>query len=713
MKHFLRIFEYIWPQRKSVVVIVATVVLISILFAFSYATISPLLTVMMGSEGIHGWMDRKICQHRYDMKFYVPDSVDIINSSDSSAAYRLRITSIDEKSSAYQAGLRKEDWIIDIDGVSVNKQGKASIPLLLDVLATVPENEIVKIRYNRINDEGVVEKLPLEFKAAKKPFYANLAQKALSYVPRDESRKDKLNAILFIIIVMMFVTFIRCICKYVHDYLLQKVVDVSLTNMRNNMFSRALNMEVGFFSSEGASDTVSRMIRDTDATGRGIKLVFGKALLEPAKALGLLVFALISAPKITLIFVSCAPAMFWVIAKLGKKMSKATRRSLESWSVMLAKLEESIAALRIVKVYGRQDHERERFRSVNQTLLKYYLKIAKVDALTPQLLEILGMIGGSIGIMFGAYWVFSGEIDAPQFLTLMIILGTIAESFRKTSDVWNKVKQADAAAERVYKVLDQGTEYEADNAVELSPIRNKIVFNNINFTYPGNETPSLKSVNLTIRAGEKVALVGPNGSGKTTLASLLPRFYNPDNGTITFDGVDIKQATLASVRAQIGLVTQNTMTFKDTIANNIGYGKLGATREEIIDAAKRAYAHDFIKQLPKGYDSIIGEASSGFSGGQLQRIAIARAIVSNPAILIFDEATSQVDAESETKIHIAIEDLMQGRTSIIIAHRFSTILKADTIAVFDEGKIRAIGTHEELVKSCPLYNALYETQIIK
>jgi ABC-type multidrug transport system fused ATPase/permease subunit len=177
--------------------------------------------------------------------------------------------------------------------------------------------------------------------------------------------------------------------------------------------------------------------------------------------------------------------------------------------------------------------------------------------------------------------------------------------------------------------------------------------------------------------------------------------------------VDIKQATLASVRAQIGLVTQNTMTFKDTIANNIGYGKLGATREEIIDAAKRAYAHDFIKQLPKGYDSIIGEASSGFSGGQLQRIAIARAIVSNPAILIFDEATSQVDAESETKIHIAIEDLMQGRTSIIIAHRFSTILKADTIAVFDEGKIRAIGTHEELVKSCPLYNALYETQIIK
>ena len=712
MKNFFRIFEYIWPQRQRIAAILITVVLISILFAFSYAAISPMLTVMMGSEGIHGWMNRKICQHRYDMKFYVPDSVDF-SSSESTAAYRLRITSIGGKSAAYQAGLRNEYWIVNVDGKSADPNGNVSIQSLLYSLATAPEKGVIKIDYSRVSDSGVVENLSTEFKSVEKPFYTDLAQKALSYVPRDDTRKDKLNAIIFIIIVMMFVTFIRCICRYIHDYQLQKVVDVSLTNMRNDMFSRSLNMEVGFFSSEGASDTVSRMIRDTDATGRGIKLVFGKALLEPTKAIGLFITALILAPKITLIFVSCAPAMFIAIAMLGKRMNKATRRSLESWSVMLSKLEESIAALRIVKIYGRQDHERERFRSVNQTLLKYYLRIAKVDALTPPLLEILGMIAGSAGVMFGAYSVFSGNIDAADFFTLMIILGTIAESFRKTSDIWNKIKQADAAAERVYAVLDQETEYEANNAVELSPIRNKIVFNNINFTYPGNETPSLKSVSLTIRAGEKVALVGPNGSGKTTLASLLPRFYDPQNGTITFDGVDIKTATLASLRAQIGLVTQNTMTFKDTIANNIGYGKIDATREEIIDAAKRAYAHDFIIQLPKGYDSYIGEASAGFSGGQLQRIAIARAIISNPAILIFDEATSQVDAESETKIHIAIEDLMQGRTSIIIAHRFSTILKADTIAVFDEGKIRAIGSHEELVKSCPLYNALYETQIIK
>jgi subfamily B ATP-binding cassette protein MsbA len=281
------------------------------------------------------------------------------------------------------------------------------------------------------------------------------------------------------------------------------------------------------------------------------------------------------------------------------------------------------------------------------------------------------------------------------------------------SDVWNKIQQANAAAERVYEIIDEKPEVESPDAFELEPLKNKIDFVNIVFTYPSSKRPILKGINLSVEAGHNIAIVGPNGSGKTTLANLIPRFYDPDSGSILIDGKDIRQATLFSLRSQIAMVTQNVVTFNDTVAANIAYGKRNATREEIISAAQRAFAHEFIDPLPEGYDTIIGEQGSGLSGGQLQRIVIARAILKNPAILIFDEATSQIDADSEAKIHKAIEEIMQDRTSFIIAHRFSTVISADVIVVMDDGRIIAQGQHEELIKTCPLYQSLYETQLIK
>jgi subfamily B ATP-binding cassette protein MsbA len=225
--------------------------------------------------------------------------------------------------------------------------------------------------------------------------------------------------------------------------------------------------------------------------------------------------------------------------------------------------------------------------------------------------------------------------------------------------------------------------------------------------------PVLKGVNLTVEAGHNIAIVGPNGSGKTTLVNLVPRFHDPDSGQILIDGQNIRDATLFSLRSQISMVTQNVVTFNDTVAANIAYSKPGATKEEIIDAAKRSYIHEFVEPLPKGYDTMIGEQGTGFSGGQLQRIVIARAILKNPSILIFDEATSQVDAESEAKIHKAIEEIMRGRTSFIIAHRFSTVISADLIVVMDDGQIIDQGQHEELMQRCSLYQGLYETQLVK
>jgi subfamily B ATP-binding cassette protein MsbA len=328
-------------------------------------------------------------------------------------------------------------------------------------------------------------------------------------------------------------------------------------------------------------------------------------------------------------------------------------------------------------------------------------------------MEILGMAASSAALIFGALWVTEGQMDGSKFLGLLIILGFAAESARKTSDIWNKLQEANAAAERVFAVIDEPIEFEKPNAIELPPLKRKIEFKDVVFTYPGSDRPALKGINLTVQAGHNVAVVGPNGSGKTTLANLIPRFYDPDSGQILIDDENIRDVTLFSLRNQIGMVTQNIVTFNDTIAANIGYGKAGATRKEIIAAAKRTFAHEFIEPLPDGYDTIIGEHGAGLSGGQLQRIIIARAILKNPAILIFDEAMSQVDADSEAKIHKAIEEIMQDRTSFIIAHRFSTVITADIIVVMDEGQIIAQGQHDELMQICPLYQSLYETQLVR
>ncbi len=708
MSAFKRMFGYVWPQWPRIIAVVVSAIIVCCLLSLSFMTVIPLLKVMMGEEGIHGWVERNTTSARYGMSFSVPDSIGL-----SEAAHALVVTGIKKDSPAQKAGLQKLDVVIGVNRLRADEDDQQILrSRLLEELATAPANTDVTIQIRRLAAEKPTVS-ELTFNSGPKPFYVDRLERWLTILPRERTRENTTKTVVYIILAMVLVTIIRCLAKFYQEYIVQKIVQIGVNHLREDAFSHALEMPVGYFANERPSDTVSRIVSDTSVMGKAVKIMLGKALREPLVALFNVAAAMWINWQLTVIFLCSGPFVLWLVIVFGRKMKRATRKSLMAASQMLAKLQEAMAGLRVVKVYNRYEYERRNFGAINKRLLKQSLKISKVDAATMPAMEMLGMIAGSAALVVGASWVTQGQVDGSEFLGLLLLLGAAAESVRKTSDVWNKIQEANAAAERVFAVIDAQGEHEKSGAIELPSLKKRIEFKEVVFTYPGASEPALRGINLVVPAGHNVAIVGPNGSGKSTLANLIPRFYDPDSGQVLIDGIDIRSATLSSLRTQIGMVTQNVVTFNDTIAANIGYGKDGATREQIIAAARRAFAHEFISLLPDGYDTVIGEQGMGLSGGQLQRIIIARAILKNPPILIFDEATSQVDADSEAKIRDAIEEIMQDRTTFIIAHRFSTVVGADVIVVMTGGQIIAQGRHDELLQNCQLYQSLSETQLVK
>jgi len=736
MNDFKRIFGYVWPQWPKVLVVVFSAFVVAVLLSVSFMTVIPLLKVMMGTEGLHVWADRKTCDLRYGLDFSLRDATEVFTADDRSAPgiYSLLIAAVQENSLAEAAGFRPQDRIVGVGEYPASKPvAEARVPFstLLAELAATTKNSI-DVRLSRLDQGRVFHDVELvlhtphdkayievlgwsrfrKAQLAAKAWVASAGQRAVSFVPRQQGRENKTKAVIYIILAVGVLTIIRCLAKFYQGYLAEKIVQIGVNRLREDAFGRVLCMPMSFFVDERPSDTVSRIVRDTNVMGRAVKMMLGKALREPLNAAVMMLVAMLLNWQLTLIFACSAPLVLGLLMVFGRKMKKATRKSLIAGSQMLGKLQETVGGLGVVKVYNQQQHERDSFKRINDRLLKQLLRISRVDAATTPVLEVLGMAAASVALVVGVHWVTQSRMDGSEFLGLLVLLGVAAESVRKTSNVWNRIQEANAAAERVFAVIDQPVEVEKPGAFELPRLRNRVEFANVVFSYPASAEPVLKGVNLTVPAGHNVAIVGPNGAGKTTLANLIPRFYDPDSGQILLDGTDIRDATLSSLRGQIGMVTQHLVTFNDTIAANIAYGKPDAAREEVIAAAKRAYAHEFICLLPDGYDTVIGEHGTGLSGGQLQRIVIARAILKDPAILIFDEATSQVDADSEAKIHKAIEEVMRDRTSFIIAHRFSTVVNADVIVVMDKGQILDQGQHSELIQRCPLYQSLYETQLV-
>ena len=703
---FKRIWSYVWPQWPRIVAVFFWSALMAGMLSISIITMIPVLKVMMGEEGLHGWVDRKIVDARYGMDFYLPERSELYQSAES-LRNQLEIVKIKKKSWAHDAGLQVKDRIVSVSVVPGAPPETAALKMQ-QLLAERQHGHPLMLTVEDFNHQSRT----VEAVAPGKPFYVEWAQWVISHVPRDQSRQTKFRAIMVLMIAVTIITIFRCMARFYQSYLAEKIVQITVTRMREDVFRHVMYMSIGFFSVRGTSDTTSRILGDVAMSGKGIKILLGKTIREPFSAAAALAVAFVINWQLTVIFMLSAPLVIAIFAVLGKKIKKATKKSLVVTAHILGRIQGAMNALRVVKVYNRQEHEIEHYQHSNRALLRQNLKIAKIDAGTNPLLDVMGMFFLALIILFGAAWVTDKKLESSEFFILIGLLGLAAESIRKVSDVWNHIQQANAAAERVFAVVDEPREPEAPGAFELPPLQKEIVFEDVVFTYPGALRPALNGIDLSVPAGQTVAVVGPNGSGKSTLVNLIPRFYDPDSGQIFIDGQDIHQAALTSLRAQISMVTQNVVTFNDTIAHNIAYGKPDATMEEIIAAAKRAFAHEFIEILPDGYETVIGENSAGFSGGQLQRMIIARAILKNPKILIFDEAMSQIDADSEAKIHDALQDIMKGRTCFLIAHRFSTVISADRIVVIDDGRIVADGKHEQLMASSKVYKRLYETQLL-
>jgi len=714
MNYIWRLFKHIWPQWHRLAAILVSALITSILLSLSFITLVPMLKVMMGQEGLHGYVDRKICSHRYGVKFYVPDQVEILDPNNPDIAYYLLVTQVKQDSLTQKAGLLPQDYIVGA-GNYLTSESVEQVPTLtlLNELAMAPGHQTFTIQYKRLDAQGLLQTHSTAINIRSQPFYLGAVKKATSFVPMQQNRENKTKAMSLIVILLAVFTVGRCIATFFQKYLASKVTYIAVNNLRNETFGHIIELPVSFFDTKNPSDAVSRINRDTAVLSAGVSILLGKALREPLQAAGLIILAMALNFKLTLIFLLSAPLTIAAVLRLGKRIRRATKKSLARSSLMLGKLNEAFGSAKVIKVYNQQEYENKTFGLINKALLKQLLRIGKVEAATGPIMEVLGMTAGCAALLFGVHWVVAGGLDASEFLVLVGTLGAVGEGVRKSSDIWNKVQQANAAAERVYGLLEKPVEIEKPNARRLEMVNGKIDFRDVVFTYPNASRPVLNGINLTVHAGCNIAIVGPNGSGKTTLVNLIPRFYDVNSGAVLIDGTDVRDCTIRSLRQQIGLVTQNVVTFNNTVAANIGYGKSNATMDEIIAAAEKARAHEFITQLPAGYETKIGEHGTGLSGGQLQRIVIARAILKDPAILIFDEATSQVDADSEAKIHIAIEEVMRQRTTIIIAHRFSTVISADIIAVMDNGQIIAQGRHEQLIQSCPLYQSLYETQLVK
>ena len=516
-----------------------------------------------------------------------------------------------------------------------------------------------------------------------------------------------LNLIVIGILVLFFARgFFYFGQRYLMSYVGQKIVN----DIREALYRHLQTLSLSYFDKRKTGNIMSNLTNDVTALQTAIAANLISFVQEAVILVGSLASMFYLYWKLTLLTLVIVPLVVFTIRFFGSRLRKAGHKVQGKMADITALLEEAISGIRIIRSFNRESFEIKRFVYQNDSNFWALMATTRLTAMLTPFIQFFAAIAVTGIIWYGGMSVIDGQMTAGELIAFLIYAINLANPVRRISEIYGDIQKSLAAADRVFETLDTEPDVkEKDGAIALPAVQGHISFNHVDFSYDA-EHPALIDFNLEVNPGEAVALVGPSGAGKSTVANLLPRFYDINGGSLTIDGVDIRDVTFSSLRSQIGLVPQETMLFNATIRENILYGRLDATEDEIIAAAKAANAHDFIMQMPHGYDTIVGDRGSALSGGQRQRIAIARAILKDPRILILDEATSALDTESEKIVQAALERLMEGRTSVVIAHRLSTVRDANKIVVIDHGRIVEEGTHAELLERGGLYAHLYAVQ---
>jgi ATP-binding cassette subfamily B protein/subfamily B ATP-binding cassette protein MsbA len=677
MRNFYRALKHSWPYRYRLILSVASAVCVAALWSLNLSAIFPVLKILSTGKNLQTWVDEEI------------------------AAYQRKVDGKDDdgKRLRHIQNMRSE----------------------IEKLNELPPSEARESQLRKWTRELALEEGSLADDAAWLARYQWLRSHVIRHLPT-----GGFDTFALIVCALIVCVAVKGVFEFWQEFLVGSVVSRTLFDLRNRFYRAAVHQDTRQVAETGTPELMARLTNDAEQVGAGMKILYGKMVVEPLKMLTCLALALWISWQLTLTFLILVVPLFVALGRVSRMMKKASRRVLERMSELYKILRETFDGLKVVKAFTMEPAERRRFRAANDEYYRRSMRVVAIDSFAGPVVEVLGVSAVALALLAGAYLVLEGEkrifgmnmtdqkMSFESLVQLYVFLAAIADPVRKLSSVYTKVQGGAAAADRVFALYDRMPTVTPNAGGPLVPKHEKSVeFRNVCFSYvPGQDPGTLNSIDLHVPAGETVALVGPNGCGKTTLLGLLPRFYDPDHGAVLVDGVNLRTANLRSLRKQIGLVTQDTVLFNDTIFANIAYGRHGATREEVEAAAKKAFAHEFIVTKPAGYDEQVGDFGSQLSGGQKQRIALARAILRDPRILILDEFTSQIDAESEAKIQQALREFVRGRTTFLITHRLSTLELADRIVVMDAGRVAAVGTHRELIAGCPTYQRLYEAQVL-
>ncbi|MDD5730948.1 MAG: ABC transporter ATP-binding protein [Candidatus Omnitrophica bacterium] len=521
-----------------------------------------------------------------------------------------------------------------------------------------------------------------------------------------------LKMLNYMAVAVLILFILKGVIGFLQNYFMSDIGQLVVRDIRAKLYAKLQILSMEYFTKKRGGELISRITNDVKLVENAVSYGSTDLIYQTMQVILFAFLIFFIDTKMAVIAIVLLPIISFPIITVGKALRKLSRRSQETMADINSLLYETILGARIVKSFNMEDYVIDKFNKANHMYYKLSMKSIKRMLLLGPFTEIMGCIAGLAVLFWGGREVIAGKLSFGVFGLFLGSLFSLIRPFKKLSQVNSINQQAVAAGERIYEVLDSPVSViDTQKGTELTVFKDRVTFDNVWFSYENN--PILKGINIEVKKGEIVAIVGPSGAGKTTMVDLIPRFYDPKAGRILIDGLDIKEVTLHSLRRQIGIVTQETILFNDTIMANIAYGKSKSTLYEIEKAASQAYAHDFIKRLPLGYDTSIGDRGVKLSGGERQRIAIARALLKDPPILILDEATSQLDTESERLVQGALNRLMEGRTVFVIAHRLTTIRNAHRILVLNEGIIVEQGRHDELLKKEGLYRKLYQNQELK